>query len=172
MPSQRGGPNGNAARTRDGRTLATSSGLEVREHMTPGADPEHGQAADLLSKWRAAERDTIAAKEAAQVASLAHRAATAAETSAVETEEAAVSAAEVVDLARVGAMKARKAASAAAAAAHMAIAVPRATRCGPPLTLRSRKPQRTRPAKRFGLRSSGASPRTHERQPLWIEVIT
>lgn len=122
MPSQRGGPNGNAARTRDGRTLATSSGLEVREHMTPGADPEHGQAADLLSKWRAAERDTIAAKEAAQVASLAHRAATAAETSAVETEEAAVSAAEVVDLARVGAMKARKAASAAAAAAHMAIA--------------------------------------------------
>jgi hypothetical protein len=88
----------------------------------PGSDPEHGQAADLIGKWRAAERDTVAAKDAAQVAGLALAAAMAAEEAAVETEQAALSAADAVERALDAAAKAKKAAAAAAEAAHLAMA--------------------------------------------------
>jgi hypothetical protein len=88
----------------------------------PGPDPEHGQAAELLSKWRAAGRDTVAAQSAAEVAGLALAAARAAEEAAVETEGAAQSAAEAVERALNAAAKAKKAAAAAARAAHILIA--------------------------------------------------
>ena len=48
-----------------------------------------GSAADLLSSWRAAERDRVAAEDTASVASLAATAAAEAETAATETSEAA-----------------------------------------------------------------------------------
>jgi hypothetical protein len=47
---------------------------------------DHHLAENLLGDWRAAERDTIAAREAARVASLALDSAKAAEEAAVETE--------------------------------------------------------------------------------------
>jgi hypothetical protein len=48
-----------------------------------------GSAAALLSTWRAAERDRVAAEESASVASLAAVAATEAASAAIETAEAA-----------------------------------------------------------------------------------
>ena len=54
-----------------------------------GARLGKGSAADLLSAWRAAERDRAAAEESASVASLARAAAAEAETAAIETAEAA-----------------------------------------------------------------------------------
>ncbi len=47
------------------------------------------KASDLRGDWRAAERDTVAAKAAKQVAELALKAAAAAEEVATEAEEAA-----------------------------------------------------------------------------------
>ncbi len=92
--------------------------------------PESGQAAELLGSWRAAERDTAAAKTAVKIASLALAAAHAAEEAAVETEaasrsaaEAAKAAAEAVDRAMAAASSAKRAASAAAEAALLATAV-------------------------------------------------
>ena len=50
---------------------------------------DKGSAARLLSDWRAAERDSVAARASAEVASLAAAAAQTAEQAALETAEAA-----------------------------------------------------------------------------------
>jgi hypothetical protein len=77
-------------------------------------DAEHGQAAELLSQWRSAERDTAAAKAAESIAGLAVEAAEAAETAAVKAEKAAEAAMAAADRAKDAAALARKAASDAA----------------------------------------------------------
>lgn len=69
----------------------------------------HSSAADLLSDWRAAGRDTVAARAAARVAGLALKAATAAEAAATEVEAAARAALEAVEKARDLAATARAA---------------------------------------------------------------
>ena len=50
---------------------------------------DQGSAARLLGDWRAAERDTVAARESAEVATLAATAAQTAERAATETAESA-----------------------------------------------------------------------------------
>ena len=78
--------------------------------------------AELLSEWRAAGRDRIAAGSAAKIAGLALQAATAAEEAATEVEAAANAAAEAVERARGAALQARKAAGQASEAAQLALA--------------------------------------------------
>lgn len=87
-----------------------------------GRDAKHGYAAELLSNWRAAERDTASAKAAADVAALAIAAVGAAEEAAVETEAAAQAATEAVIRATTAAERAKKAASQAAELARIAFA--------------------------------------------------
>jgi hypothetical protein len=82
--------------------------------------PEHGLAAELLSQWRSAERDTVAAQNAESVAALAVDAATTAEAAAVRAEEAATAAMEAAVGAQAAAELARKAAAQAADGALMA----------------------------------------------------
>jgi hypothetical protein len=82
-----------------------------------GAD--HHSAAELLGDWRAAERDTAAAKTAATIAGLALKTAKAAEQAAAESEAAAKSALEAAERANVAADRAINAASQAAEAAHL-----------------------------------------------------
>ena len=84
----------------------------------PGAD--HSLAADLLSRWRSAERDTVAAQKAESVAAIAVDAAAAAEASAVHAEEAATIAMQAAIHAKDAAELARKAAAQAADGALMA----------------------------------------------------
>jgi hypothetical protein len=81
-----------------------------------GNEPEHGAAAELLGDWRAAGRDTVAAKAAAEVASLALEVAKGAEEAAAEAEVAANAAAEAVHL--QAATSAKRAAASASEAAH------------------------------------------------------
>ena len=83
-------------------------------------DQRKESAADLLGDWRAAERDTVAAKAARRVASLAHTAAAAAEEAANETNEAARLAQEAANRAQAAAERARHAAQAAMEAAQLA----------------------------------------------------
>ena len=78
-----------------------------------------GGAAELLVGWRAAERDTAAAKTAADIAALALAAAHAAEEAAAETEAAAKASAEAVERASRAAGLARTAANSAAHAARL-----------------------------------------------------
>ena len=66
-------------RQRGGSTLAEEEGERLGK----------GSAAELLSNWRAAERDRVAAEETASVAALAASAAVEAATAAQETAEAA-----------------------------------------------------------------------------------
>jgi hypothetical protein len=68
---------------------------------------KHGLAAELLSEWRAAERDTAAAKLAESVAKLAVEAAAVAEAAAVDAEDAATAAMEAAGRAKEAAVKAR-----------------------------------------------------------------
>jgi hypothetical protein len=75
--------------------------------------------AELLADWRAAERDAVAAREAARIATLALEAARAAEEAALETETAANAASEAVERALQAAGSARRAASQAAEAAKI-----------------------------------------------------
>lgn len=87
--------------------------------MAKDKGPDHQSAADLLGDWRAAERDTVAAKSAASVAALALKAASAAGEAAVEAEAAVKAALDAADRARVAADRAKKAATQAAEAAHL-----------------------------------------------------
>ena len=82
---------------------------------------EHGErAAELLGDWRAAARDTVAAKAAKHVAELALAAATLAEEAARETEEAARAAFDASTRAQQAAERAKRAAMQAAEAAQLA----------------------------------------------------
>ena len=74
-------------------------------------------ASELLGDWRAAERDTVAAKAAQTVAELALKAAAAAEEAATETEKAATIAFEASKSAQRAAANAKKAALQASEAA-------------------------------------------------------
>ena len=79
-------------------------------------------AAEMLAEWRAAGRDTVAARAAASVAALALKAAAAAEEAATEVEAAAEAAVEAVERARAAASRARAAAGQAAEASSLALA--------------------------------------------------
>lgn len=87
--------------------------------VTPIGDPAvkqapkvgHDSAAELLSQWRSAERDTIAAKAAAEVATLAVSAAESAEEAASQAEAAAQVAMDAAVRARAAAEQAKSAAS-------------------------------------------------------------
>ena len=82
---------------------------------------KHDTTAELLAGWRSAERDTVAARDAAHIAALALAAAEAAEEAATEVEAAADAAAEAVEKARSAAARARQAATEAAVAATTAL---------------------------------------------------
>ena len=81
--------------------------------------PESKSTAELLADWRAAGRDTVAARAAAHVAALALGAAAAADEAATEVEVAAQAALESVEKARYAASKARQAANQASEAAQL-----------------------------------------------------
>ena len=85
-------------------------------------DKKPNIAAELLADWRAAGRDTAAAKAASEVAKLALAAAKAADEAASETEAAATAAAAAVEQALRAAASAKRAAEHAANAAHILIA--------------------------------------------------
>jgi hypothetical protein len=89
--------------------------------MAKGGDLKRGSASELLADWRSAERDSVAAHEAASVAARAVTAATAAKEAAVEVEtaareatDAAARAKEVAERAKAGAIRAAEAAQIAA----------------------------------------------------------
>lgn len=84
------------------------------------AGSEHGRAAELLSKWRAAERDTAGARLAESVARAAAEAAVEAESAAAKAESAAAAAMEAADQAKNAALLARDAARRAAEGAATA----------------------------------------------------
>ena len=84
--------------------------------------PEDTSPSDLLSDWRAAERDSVASHTASKVAQLALAAATAAEQAALEVDAAATAAVEAIERARKAAAQAREAATEAAEAARLALA--------------------------------------------------
>lgn len=85
-------------------------------------DPKSDESAEhLLADWRAASRDTAAARAASTVAGLALAAANAAEEAANEVEAAATSATEALERARAAAGRARRAAEQAAEAAQLAL---------------------------------------------------
>jgi hypothetical protein len=84
------------------------------------AGSEHGRAAELLSKWRAAERDTAGARLAELVAAAAAEAAAEAERAAAKAESAAAAAMEAADQAKDAAVLARDAARRAAEGAATA----------------------------------------------------
>ena len=88
--------------------------------MAKGRDAKHGSAAELLADWRSAERDSLAAHEAASVAARAVTAAAAAEEAAVEAESAAREATDAAARAKEAAERAKAAASLAAEAAQVA----------------------------------------------------
>lgn len=87
--------------------------------VEPEKDPQHHSAAELLDDWRAAERDTAAAKAAASIAARALESARAAEQAAVETEVAANAAQEAAEHAKEAANRAKQAATHAAEAARL-----------------------------------------------------
>lgn len=87
--------------------------------MAKDQGPDHQSAADLLGDWRAAERDTAAAKVAQTVAELALAAAAAAEEAAKETEVAALAALDASKSAQSAADRAKRAATQAAEAASI-----------------------------------------------------
>ena len=88
--------------------------------MSKDQDAEHGSASELLADWRTAERDAVAAHEAASVAARAVAAATAATDAAVEAETAAMEAKGAAARAADAAERANVAASLAAEAAQTA----------------------------------------------------
>jgi hypothetical protein len=83
-------------------------------------DKKHESAAELLGDWRAAERDTVAAKTAASVATLAVAAALAADEAVLEAESAARAAMDAATRAKSAAEHAKNAASHASEAAQIA----------------------------------------------------
>ncbi len=90
--------------------------------MKEGSDTSNDSIAEALAEWRAAGRDTVAARAAARIAGLALDAARAAEEAANETETAVKAAAAAVDKALQAATSARKAALSAAEAARILLA--------------------------------------------------
>ena len=86
---------------------------------SPDADKS---TAELLAEWRAAGRDSVAARAAARVAGMALKAAGAAEEAANEVEAAARAALDSVEKARTAAGMARQAAALAAEAAEHLLA--------------------------------------------------
>jgi hypothetical protein len=84
------------------------------------AGSEHGRAAELLSEWRAAERDPAGARLVESVASAAAEAAVEAESAAAKAESAAAAAMEAAAQAKDAAVLARDAARRAAEGAAMA----------------------------------------------------
>jgi hypothetical protein len=92
--------------------------------MAEAKKPEkkRDSAAELLGDWRAAERDTVAARTAASVASLAAAAALAAEEAALEADSAARDAMDAVTRAKDAAGHAKRAAAQAAEAGQIAAA--------------------------------------------------
>jgi type II secretory pathway component HofQ len=85
-------------------------------------DQQLRKATELLASWRAAGRDTAAAKAASAVASLALEAAKAADEAAAETQAAASAAPSAVDQALKAAASAKRAAEHAANAARILLA--------------------------------------------------
>jgi hypothetical protein len=94
----------------------------VRNERMAKEPMKHESAGELLADWRAASRDSVAARAAATVAKLALAAADAAEDAANEVELAAAAAAQAVERARTAADRARRAAAQAAEAAQIAMA--------------------------------------------------
>lgn len=88
--------------------------------MAKSGDAQHRSASELLADWRSAERDSVAAHEAASVAARAVTAAAAAEDAAVEAESAARLATDAAARAKEAAERAKNAASQAAVAAQQA----------------------------------------------------
>ena len=89
--------------------------------MPESSDPVRSTA-ELLAEWRAAGRDSVAARAASHVAGMALDAAVAAEEAANEVEAAAKAALDSVEKARSAAGKARNAATQAAQAAALLLA--------------------------------------------------
>lgn len=90
--------------------------------VSKARDAQHGSASELLADWRSAERDSVAAHEAASVAARAVTAAAAAEEAAVGAETAARDATDAAARAKEAAERARTAAGEAAEAAQRAAA--------------------------------------------------
>jgi hypothetical protein len=88
--------------------------------MAKGRDTAHGSASELLADWRAAQRDSVAAHEAASVAARAATAAATAEEAAAEAEIAAREATDAAARAKEAAERAKTAATQAADAAQRA----------------------------------------------------
>jgi len=88
--------------------------------MAKGGDAKHHSAEELLADWRAAERDSVAAHDAASVAARAVTAAATAEDAAMEAETAAREATEAAARAKDAAERAKAAASKAAETAQKA----------------------------------------------------
>ncbi len=91
-----------------------------RVKMAKSRDAGHGSASELLADWRAAQRDSVAAHEAASVAARAATAAVAAEEAAAEAETAAREATNAAARAKEAAERAKTAATQAADAAQRA----------------------------------------------------
>lgn len=123
----RGAPNNLEAtssrpRTRDvptGSEQAVILGTEASS-VSKVRDEHHESASELLADWRSAERDSVAAHEAASVAARAVGAAADAEEAAVEAESAAREATDAAVRAKDAAERAKTAASQAAEAAQLA----------------------------------------------------
>ena len=86
--------------------------------MAEAESRRRGTAAELLSNWRAAERDLVAARESADVAELAAAAAEQALVAAKETSEAARLASEAAQRAEQSALRTAEAADVTARAAR------------------------------------------------------
>lgn len=81
---------------------------------------DHSSASELLADWRSAERDSVAAHEAASVAARAVTSAATAEEAAVEAESAAREARDAAVRAKEAADRAKTAATQASEAAQLA----------------------------------------------------
>jgi hypothetical protein len=88
--------------------------------VAKGQGAGHGSASELLADWRAAQRDSVAAHEAASVAARATTAAAVAEEAAAEAETAAREARDAAARAKEAAERAKTAATQAADAAQRA----------------------------------------------------
>ena len=127
-----------------------------------GAERKHDSAAELLGDWRAAERDTAAARTAVSVASLAVAAASAAEAAAAEAESAASAAMDA-------ATRAKSAAEHAKRAAAMQLKPPRWPRPRPRVIGRGRTKLSRQPrvrSKRRGIASMGPRQRAFPKTEL------
>ena len=93
---------------------------EGADGVAKGREGEHSSASELLADWRSAERDSVAAHEAALVAARAVTSAAAAEEAAVEAESAAREARDAAVRAKEAADRAKTLATQASEAAQLA----------------------------------------------------